>query len=135
MLLKEIMRKTFGVILGVSISAILTYSIINEFYFIPGIAGILTYQGISCAGAFIGGFLSRDIKAGFLTGALAGILGVPLTSLYLSSLMLDFPFMSFLPGLYRTNLGRLILHGLVAGLVGIAGAWIESKYTITKKEP
>ncbi|MDI6846793.1 MAG: hypothetical protein QMD13_05155 [Candidatus Bathyarchaeia archaeon] len=71
--------------------------------------------------------MSRNSKAGFLSGLLAGVIGVPLATSYLISLMLSLPFGSVLTLAYNLNLGTYILFGLIGGTVGATGAWIESK--------
>lgn len=125
---REVMRRIFGVILGILISCLLTYFVINTFHFIPSFfQRILTFMSIAAVGGFIGGFISRNSKAGFLSGLLAGVIGVPLTTSYLISPMLSLPFGSALTLAYNRNLWIYILFGLIGGTVGAAGAWIESK--------
>ena len=113
-MVKNIIRKILGAILGLSISALLTYSLINT----------LPYSGIPLLGipigayngAFVGGFVSKNIKVGFLSGVLAGAIAVYIISLGIS--------------LRLVELGIFILLGLVAGVIGV----ISAKKTIVLED-
>lgn len=124
---KEVMRRIFGVILGILISSLLTYSLISKFDFIPRYQDILTFFGIAAVGGFIGGFVSRNVKNGLLSGLLAGIIGVPIVIIFFASFMYGFQV-----GFHLTtqNLGTYILLGLIGGTAGVAGAWIETKLRV-----
>jgi len=143
--MEEIRRKALSIIGGVLLASLLTYFITFLTYLLKN--PLLTYffpftlMGIASIGAFAGGFLSRDIKAGFLIGLLAGTLGVPIIAQYLRYILpayvpewaapaeeTEIPFTVFLIRSYSGGIGIYILFGLVAGAVGSMGAWTESKF-------
>ena len=132
-------RKIFGVILGILISSLLTYSVINTFHFggrflpdfILSFQDILTLLSIAAVGGFIGGFVSRNVKTGFLSGLLAGIIGVLLVIIFFASYMYGFQAGFLLTSQYQ-NLLTYILFGLIGGTAGVAGAWIETKLGVLR---
>lgn len=112
------MRKILGIIAGLSTSALSTFIYLLTFHFIND---FLTYLCIGFIGAIVGGFISKDIKVGFLSGVLAGL--TPF-----------FPFLLTYRYLRIVDIALIIPFGLVAGVVGVIGAWIEGKYTKRKEK-
>ena len=106
------MREILGIVSAMSISSVSTYSIVNSLHTIPGgIVGTLVIVSIS---GFVGGFASKDKKAGFLSGLLAGILA-PLIYVQVSLRAL------------HVLIFRFVLFGVVAGALGILGSTVSGQ--------
>ncbi len=149
--LEDVRKKVFGIIGGVLLASLLTYLMTLSTYLLNN--PLLTFffypfalMGVASIGAFVGGFLSRDVKAGFLTGLLTGMLVVPIVWQFLIYILppknvyvpewvdpaeaVEVPFSVILTEVYTYLLGILIIFGLVAGVVGSLGAWIREHVNI-----
>lgn len=124
---RNVMRKVLGVIMGTLLSCISTYAVLSAFHSFPGIRGVFMILGISAVAGVVGGFVSGDSRAGYLSGLLGGLAGVPLTTICFGSLMLKVSFLSLLIPTYSQGLGTYVLSGLIGGTLGVAGALAEGK--------
>ena len=111
-MLEGVRRKVLGMIVAGLLACFLTYSIAIILNTIPG--GILTMLGVVSLSGFSGGFVSRDKRAGCVSGLLAGVLA-PLTYIQVTTSALHV--LTF----------RFVLFGSVAGAMGTIGAWVEKR--------
>jgi len=111
-MVEDIRMKILGIIIGGLLACFLTYFIVVIFNTIPG--GMLTVLGVVSLSGFSGGFVSKDKRAGFLSGLLGGVLA-PLTYVQVTTSAL------------HVLIFRFVLFGSVAGAMGTIGAWVENK--------
>lgn len=139
-LFQRFIRSVKYIVIVVSISALLTflttkYGYTTYYWSIVPINPIIPYVAIApLLLVFLSGFLSKDKRVGFLTGVVTSVLSVCVRSCVLNIGCVG---SSIILNVCRTqiSLDIFIISGLVAGVVGVIGAYKATlKETINAKE-